>query len=165
LNPGRRGGKPATNRFSYGAASSRGVVHKESESLGVAMNQVYYLEVLGRLRNRVIGSFELHNNKAPAHTALSGREFLAKGHIRMCKQAPDCPDLSPGDFYLFPTLNRVKGYNPQTLYSVQKVVTDANKTLSEVDFQSCYDAWKIRYAKCVASVGYYFEGDNVDLDE
>jgi hypothetical protein len=26
-------------------------------------------------------------------------------------------------------------------------------------------AWKIRWAKCVASEGCYFEGDNVDLDE
>jgi hypothetical protein len=30
VNPGRRGGKPATNRFSYGAAKSDAYVHKIS---------------------------------------------------------------------------------------------------------------------------------------
>jgi hypothetical protein len=53
----------------------------------------------------------------------------------------------------------------QTLESVQKAVTDAIKTLTEADFQYCYDAWKIRCANCVALEGCYFEGDNVDSDE
>jgi hypothetical protein len=38
-------------------------------------------------------------------------------------------------------------------------------TLIEVDIQSCYEAWKIFWAKCVASEGCYFEGNIVDLDE
>jgi hypothetical protein len=59
----------------------------------------------------------------------------------------------------------VMGYHFQALDSVQKAVTDAIKILTEADFQSCYEAWKIRWSKRVASEGYYFEGDNVDLDE
>jgi hypothetical protein len=47
----------------------------------------------------------------------------------------------------------------------EKAVTDAVKTLIEADIKSCYDAWKIPWAKCVASKGRYFEGGNVDLDE
>jgi hypothetical protein len=39
------------------------------------------------------------------------------------------------------------------------------KTLTEADFESCYEVWKILWAKCVASEGCYFEGDNVDLGE
>jgi hypothetical protein len=31
LNPGRRGGKPATNRFSYGAATYKHIVYTESK--------------------------------------------------------------------------------------------------------------------------------------
>jgi hypothetical protein len=60
---------------------------------------------------------------------------------------------------------RVKGYHFQTLDSVQKAVTDAITALTEADFQSCYEAWTIRWAKCVAAEGCYFEGDSVDLDE
>jgi hypothetical protein len=70
------------------------------------------------------------------------------------------------DFYLFPKLKpRVRGYCFQTLDSIQTAVTDAMKVLTEADFQSCYEAWKIRCTKCVASEGYYFEGDYDDLQE
>jgi hypothetical protein len=48
---------------------------------------------------------------------------------------------------------RVKGYHFQTLDSVQKAVTDAIKTLTEADFQSCW------------GVENYFQGDNADSDE
>jgi hypothetical protein len=49
--------------------------------------------------------------------------------------------------------------------SIQKAVTDAIKTLTEGDFQSCHEVWKIHGAKCVTSEGCYFEGDSVDLDK
>jgi hypothetical protein len=84
----------------------------------------------------------------------------------MLPQAPHSPDLSPCDLYLLPKLkSRVKGYHLQTLDNVQMAVTEAIKTLTETDFQSCYEAWKIRWAKCVASEECYSEGDDVDLDE
>jgi hypothetical protein len=84
----------------------------------------------------------------------------------MIPQALYSPDLPPCDFYLFPKLkSRIKGYHFQTLDSVQKAVTDAIKTLREADFQSCYEAQKIRWGKCVASEGCYFKGDDADFDE
>jgi hypothetical protein len=80
----------------------------------------------------------------PADTGLSVHEFLAKKCIPVLLQAPYSPDLSPCGFYMFPKLkSRVKGYHFQTLNSIQKAVTDAIKTLTEVDLQSCYEAWKI----------------------
>jgi hypothetical protein len=75
--------------------------------------------------------------------------------------APYSPDLLPCDFYLFPKLkSRVKVYHFQRLDSVQKAVTDVIKILREADFQSHYEAWKIRWIECVASEGCYFEGDS-----
>jgi transposase len=115
---------------------------------------------------KTIGSFELHHDNAPAHTALSVCEFLAEKWIRMLPQAPYSSDLSLYDFYLFPELkSRVKGYHFQTLDSVQKAVSDAIKTLTEADSPSWYGAWKIRWAKRVALQGCYSEGNSVDLDE
>jgi hypothetical protein len=114
----------------------------------------------------MIGSFKLHHDNAPAHTALSLRGFLVKKCIPMLPHAPYSPELSPCDFYLFPKLkSRVKDRHLQTLDSVQKALTDAIKTITEADCQSCYEAWIIHWAKCVASEGCYFEGDSVDLDE
>jgi histone-lysine N-methyltransferase SETMAR len=88
---------------------------------------------------QTIGSFELHHGNAPAHTALSVREFPMQKCIPVLPQAPYSPDLSPYDFYLFPKW-RFKGCHFQTLDNVQKAVTDAIKTLTEADFQSCYVA-------------------------
>jgi histone-lysine N-methyltransferase SETMAR len=77
----------------------------------------------------MIGSFKLHHDNAPAHTALSVREFLAKRCIPVLPQAPYSPDLSPCDFYLFPKLiSRVKSYHFQNLDSDQTAVTDAADT-------------------------------------
>jgi len=64
----------------------RGIVHYEFVLTGQTVNQVYYLEVLERLREKVRrkrpelfanNSWILHHDSAPAYTALSVREFLA----------------------------------------------------------------------------------------
>ena len=64
----------------------RGIVQYEFVPTGPTVNQVYYLEVLGRLCEKVRqkwpelfanNSWILHHDSAPAHMALSVREFLA----------------------------------------------------------------------------------------
>ena len=58
----------------------RGIVHYEFVPTGQTVNQVYYLEVLERLCEKVQckrptlfanNSWILHHDNAPAHTALS----------------------------------------------------------------------------------------------
>ena len=62
----------------------RGIVHYEFVQTRQTVNQVYYLEVMKRLREKVRrkrlelfanNSWILHHDNAPAHTALSVREF------------------------------------------------------------------------------------------
>jgi hypothetical protein len=64
---------------------------------------------------------------------------------------------------------KIKIYNQGLSFSnadsVQRAVTEAFNTLTETGFQSWYEAWKILWAKRVASEGCYFEGDIIDLDE
>jgi hypothetical protein len=102
------------------------------------------------------------------HTQHCGQfvNFWRKKCIPVLPQAPYSPNFSPCEFYLFPKLkSRFKIYHFQTLDSVQKAVTDAINTLTEADCQSRYEEWKIRWTKFAASEGYYFEWDNVHLDE
>jgi hypothetical protein len=71
------------------------------------VNQKYYLEVPDHLRKRVMGvrveiaDEWIHHDNAPAHTALSVREYLAKKCIPVLPEAPYSPDLSLSDLYLF----------------------------------------------------------------
>jgi hypothetical protein len=37
------------------------------------------------------------------------------------------------------------------------------KALKEDDFQGCFNQWKWRWDKCIASEGKYFEGDKNDV--
>jgi len=66
---------------------ANGIVHKESVPPGQTVNQQFFLEVLKRLRDSArkkrpemwsSGDWSLHHDYAPAHTALSVQQFLAK---------------------------------------------------------------------------------------
>ena len=150
---------------------SQGVVNKEFVPQGQTANKQYYREVLERLRNKVhlvrpeiVGTWMLHHDNAPCHTAISVNEVLAKKGISVVQQPPYSPDLNPCDFFLFPKLKfHLKGRHFGTVDNIQKVVTDQLWALLHEDFQHCYREWKQRLRRCVASQGNYFEGDNVDL--
>ncbi|GFX47363.1 putative mariner transposase [Trichonephila clavipes] len=71
---------------------------------------------------------------------------------------PYSPDLSPCDFFLFPKLkNHLKGHHFGTLENIQTAVTDQLKAIPISEFHQCYEEWKKRLQRCVAS-----EGDNVE---
>ncbi|GFX84297.1 protein GVQW3 [Trichonephila clavipes] len=77
---------------------------------------------------------------------------------------PYLPDLSPCDFFLFPKLkNHLKGYHFGTLENIQTAVINQLKAIPISEFHKCYEEWKKRLQRCVASEGSYFEGDNVEL--
>lgn len=150
---------------------SQGIVHKEFVPQGQTVNQHFYREVLERLRKRVIrvrpnikNTWVLHHDNAPCHTAISINEFLASKNIPVAPQPPYSPDLSPCDFFLFPRLKiHLKGHHFGTLENIAKAVTDQLKAIPVSEFQHCYEEWKNRLQRCVASQGNYFEGDNVEL--
>ena len=85
----------------------RGIVHYEFVPTGQTVNQIYYLEVLKRLREKVgwkipeffaSNSWILHHDNVPAHTALSVRQFLAIIQITVFEHPAYSPDLVPIDF-------------------------------------------------------------------
>jgi len=80
------------------------------------VNQVYYLEVLERLREKVRqkrpeifanNSWILHHDTAPAHTALSVRQFLVTKQINVLEHPAYSLDLTPSDFFLFPKIKEI----------------------------------------------------------
>jgi len=144
-------------------------MHKEFVPPGQTVNHAFYKDVLERLRKGVqrvrtdiADDWMLQHDNTPAHIALSFRAFLGKKHIPLLPHPPYSPDLAPCDFYLFPKLkSKLKGHPFGTMENTQKIVTDELNTLTENDFQYCYDQWKKRRYHCVTSQWSYFEGDNL----
>lgn len=150
---------------------SDGIVHKEFLPAGQTVNQYVYREILERLRKRVVrvrpaikDNWMLHHDNAPCHTALSITEFLTRKNIPVVPQPPYSPDLSPCDYFLFPKLKEtLKGHHFGTIENIKQNVTNHLKDIPVSEFEHCYDEWKNRMKRCVASQGNYFEGDRVCL--
>lgn len=151
---------------------SCGIVHKEFVPSGQTVNQVYYRQVLERLRKRVnrvrpdiARNWILHHDNAPCHTALSVSQYLASKGIAVLQQPPYSPDMSPCDFFLFPrTKSVVKGTHFESITDIQAAVTRVLADIPVEAFQKCYEAWKTRWNRCIAAQGDYFEGDGIVVE-
>lgn len=134
------------------------------------VNQLYYLEVLAQLRERIRKkrpelwknkSWILHQDNAPAHSAFSVKAFLAKHSIPVLNHPPYSPDLAPCDFYLFPKVkSALKGTRFETVEAVKEKAASVMNELTEEDFQHCFGKWKTRMERCRDRGGVYIEGDN-----
>ena len=75
----------------------RGIVHHEFVPEGTTVNQHFYREVLGRLISRVrrtrrnlweAKTWVLHHDNAPAHFAISVKQFLAEKQVTVLEHPP-----------------------------------------------------------------------------
>jgi len=154
---------------------TRGFVHYEFVPTGQTVNQVYYLEVLERLHEKVRrkrpelfanNSWILQHDSAPAHTALSVREFLATKQITVLEHPAYSPDLASNDFFLFPKIKEIlKGRHFDDIDDIRCNTTAALKATPQNQFQNCFERWTRCWHRCVASQGEYFEGDNSGIQQ
>jgi len=71
-------------------------------------------------------SWLLHHDNAPAHNALSIRQFLAEKNIAVLEQPPYSPDLAPCNFVLFPKLDGIiKGTHFEGVEAIKEAVMTA----------------------------------------
>ena len=153
----------------------RGIVHYKFVPTGQTVNQVYYLEVLERLREKVRwkrpelfanNSWILHQDNAPTHTALSVREFLATKQITVLEHPAYSLDLGPTDFILFPKIKEIlKGRHFDDIDDIRSNTMAALKAIPQNQFQNCFEVWTRSWHRCVASQGEYFEGDHGGIQQ
>ncbi|XP_055326361.1 protein GVQW3-like [Sitodiplosis mosellana] len=94
------------------------------------------------------------------------REFFAKNSTHIVPQPPYSPDLAPCDFWLFSKLKRpLRGHCFDTIDQIKAESKKVLKAIPANDFLGCFEDWKKRWHKCIASGGDYFEGDEIDLEE
>jgi len=102
----------------------------------------------------------LHDN-APAHTALSVREFLATKQITVLEHPVYSPDPAPSDFFLFSKIKEIlKGRHFDDTDNIRSNTTAALKAIPQNQFQNGFEGWTRRCHRCIASRGKYFEGDH-----
>lgn len=153
----------------------RGVVHSEFLPEGQTVNKEYYLGVMRRLRENVRrkrpdlwrnNSWILHHDNAPAHKAIIVNEFLNKNSTNIIEQPPYSPDMAPCDFFLFPKLKLpLRGTRFASIEDIKTNSQRELKAIPEYSFKKCFDDWIVRWKKCIASEGAYFEGDIINLDD
>ncbi len=69
------------------------------------------------------------------------------------------PDLSPCDYWAFPMLKaKIRGHHFENLDDVKTTVRRTLRATPVSEFQDCFDKLLIRYKKCIAAGGHYFEG-------
>jgi len=106
-------------------------------------------------------SWILHHDNAPAHTALSVREFLATKRVTVLKHPACSPDLAPNDFFLFPKIKEIlRGRHFDDTDDITSNTTAALKAIPQNQSQNCFAGWTRRWHQCIASQGEYFEGDH-----
>jgi len=126
---------------------SKEIVHKAFVPPEQTVNQTFYLQVLERLRNRVVrvrreiaNTWFLHHDNAPSHTSFAVREFLAPHNITTLPHPPYSPDLAPCDFFLFPKIKtHPKGHHFGTAENVQAAATRALNNISSEEFPHYYE--------------------------
>ena len=116
------------------------MVHHEFVPQGPTVNQRFYKVVLTRLINKIRQkrraswsrkTWILHHDNAPAHIALSIKQFLVSKEITTLHHPSYSPDSSRCDFFFFPKLKEIlKGTNFQGVEDVKTSVTRHLKTIT-----------------------------------
>ena len=146
-----------------------GLVHHELIPQGQTLNQIFYKKVLtlvNRIHQKQRASsarktWILHHDNAPAHTALSVKQFLVSKEITTLHHTPYLLNLPPCDFFLFPKLKGIlKGTCFKGVEDIKTSVMTHLKTIKKEELSQCFKAWSTRMEKCTKAKKEYFKGDN-----
>jgi hypothetical protein len=133
------------------------------------VNAEFYSNVLRLLREDIrqkrpelwrAGNWLLHDDNAPCHRAIVTREFLTHKGIITLPHLPYSSDLALCDFFLFQKMKlQLKGRCFHRVEEIQRESQYVLGMLREQDFQHVFQQWQLRWDRCVAAQGDYFEGD------
>ncbi len=158
----------------------RGVVLAEFLPPGETVDADSYIATLRRLRENIRRKrpqlwgqvrqgqprpFLLHHDNASSHTAVPTLAFLGENDMEMLAHPPYSPDLAPCDFFLFPRMkNQLRGHRFRNIADLQTAVQRTLREILASDFECALMSLPVRWMKCVAAQGQYFEGRHLQID-
>ncbi len=109
--------------------------------------------------------FWLHHDNASSHTAAPTMDLLRDSQIVTLEHPPNSPDLAPCNYFVFPQLkNALRGVRHANVPKMQAAVNRELCRITKADFAAAIDQLPVRWMKCVAAAGEYFEGRNIQID-
>ncbi len=156
-----------------------GVIHLEFLPRGETIDADFYCDVLRRLKEQIrrkrpglwerddegYRGFYLHHDNATPHTAIPTLALIGESGMNMVSHPAYSPDLAPCDFAIFPYLKKqLHGIRFQNIQEVQDRVRLICRNTEPEIFYNAIRNMAIRWKKCVAANGDYFEGQNVAAD-
>ena len=100
----------------------------------------------------------LHDNTS-SHKCEVVKPFLASEKLKVLNHPPYSPDLSPCDFFFFPSLKKMLSGNKYTSRSsLGSAIYQCLQQIPKEDYLSAFYNWVKRLLKCVSVNGEYFEG-------
>ena len=109
-------------------------------------------------RTGLRGIHIIHDN-ASSHKSNVVQQFLHDERVIQLPHPPYSPDLSPCDFFLFPTLKKMlagRRYNSRS--QLGSAVHQCLKRIPKSDYSAAFKSWISRMEKCIHVKGEYFEG-------
>ncbi len=157
-----------------------GVLLAEFLPQGETIDADFYCAVLSRLKERIRRkrpglwerdqdgdrTFWLHQDNATPHTTMPTLAFFGESGINLVPHPPYSPDLAPCDFALFPHLK--KQLRATHFANIQEVQDRVRLVLRNTETEVFYNALRnmaIRWKKCVAVQGEYFEGCDISISD
>jgi len=69
-------------------------------------------------------------------------------------------------FFLFRKIKEIlKGRHFDDIDDIRSNTTAALKAIPQIQFQHCFEGWTMRWHRCIASQGEYFEGDHGGIQQ
>ncbi len=159
----------------------RGPVLVDFLPRGEVVNAERYVQLLGRLKESIRRrrpllwkkdptaddpkqrKFVIHHDNASSHTADISIAFFL--HIPLLPHPPYSPDMAPCDYFLFPRLKaELAQMNIRNIPQLQQAVNQVLRNIPEEHYRGAIMQWPVRWMKCVAAGGNYFEGRHLAVD-
>lgn len=100
----------------------------------------------------------LHHDNASSHTARLTIDYLKEKSVEIMTHCPYSPDLSPNDFFLFPTVKqKMRGQRFSTPQEAVEVFENLISEIQPSEWKKCFENWFVRMQKCIDHKGEYFE--------